>query len=64
LWIDGVTVDDDELTVPHPRMYQRNFVVVPLLEIAPDLQADLAALGYDEAEAFGEVRSLGSLRSF
>ncbi len=61
LWIDGVSVDDDELTVPHPRMYQRNFVVVPLLEIAPDLEADVVALGYDEAEAFGAVSSLGDL---
>ena len=61
LWIDGVTIDDDELTVPHPRMYQRNFVVVPLLEIAPDLEGEIAALGYDEAEAFGAVSSLGLL---
>ena len=61
LWIDGIAVEEDELTVPHPRMYQRNFVVVPLLEIAPDLQDELAALGYDEAEAFGAVSSLGSL---
>lgn len=61
LWIDGVTIGEDELTVPHPRMYQRNFVVVPLLEIAPDLSDELMALGYDEAEAFGAVRSLGDL---
>lgn len=61
LWIDGVTMSDDELTVPHPRMYQRNFVVVPLLEIAPDLDGEVITLGYDETEAFGAVSSLGEL---
>ena len=30
-------VDRDDLQVPHPRMWQRAFVVLPLAEIAPDL---------------------------
>ncbi len=63
LWIDGITVDEPELTVPHPRMFQRNFVVVPLLEIAPDLADEIAALGYDPDTAFGAVTSLGPLDS-
>jgi 2-amino-4-hydroxy-6-hydroxymethyldihydropteridine diphosphokinase len=29
-------IDAPGLTVPHPRMHQRAFVVVPLAEIAPD----------------------------
>lgn len=37
LWIDGVTVADDDLVVPHPRMTQRRFVLAPLAELAPDL---------------------------
>jgi 2-amino-4-hydroxy-6-hydroxymethyldihydropteridine diphosphokinase len=28
-------LDSDELTLPHPRMAQRAFVLIPLLEIAP-----------------------------
>ncbi len=37
LWVDGVTVDEPDLQVPHPRMLERRFVQVPLLELAPDL---------------------------
>lgn len=31
-------INTPELIVPHPRILERAFVVVPLLEIAPDLQ--------------------------
>jgi len=31
-------VSDDRLTLPHPRMHLRAFVLVPLAEIAPDLR--------------------------
>ena len=33
---DDVTLDKPELTLPHPRLFERAFVLVPLSEIAPD----------------------------
>ncbi len=41
---------EDELTIPHPGIPERNFVLFPLLEIAPDLQLP----------GLGSVRSLAS----
>jgi 2-amino-4-hydroxy-6-hydroxymethyldihydropteridine diphosphokinase len=32
----AIKLNSVDLTVPHPRMHQRAFVLVPLLEIAPD----------------------------
>lgn len=34
-------VSDPDLVIPHPRMYERAFVLVPLAEIAPELVGDL-----------------------
>ena len=37
LWIDGENIDEADLQVPHPRMWQRRFVLVPLADVAPEL---------------------------
>jgi 2-amino-4-hydroxy-6-hydroxymethyldihydropteridine diphosphokinase len=33
---DDVRIDRPELTLPHPRLFERAFVLVPLADIAPD----------------------------
>ena len=35
LWIEGLALDDARLVVPHPRLVERAFALVPLLEVAP-----------------------------
>jgi 2-amino-4-hydroxy-6-hydroxymethyldihydropteridine diphosphokinase len=38
LLFDAAVVDEPGLSVPHPRLEQRAFVLVPLLDLAPDLR--------------------------
>jgi 2-amino-4-hydroxy-6-hydroxymethyldihydropteridine diphosphokinase len=33
---DDLLLDEPDLTLPHPRLFERGFVLVPLAEIAPD----------------------------
>ncbi len=56
LWIDGVTVNEPDLEIPHPRMWGRRFVMAPLADIAPDV----APSGW-ERQVDGEVRQVGTL---
>jgi 2-amino-4-hydroxy-6-hydroxymethyldihydropteridine diphosphokinase len=37
LWIDGITVDEPDLQIPHPRLWERRFVLAPLRDLAPEL---------------------------
>jgi 2-amino-4-hydroxy-6-hydroxymethyldihydropteridine diphosphokinase len=37
LVIDGETVDEPDLQVPHPRLRERGFVMAPLADVAPDV---------------------------
>jgi 2-amino-4-hydroxy-6-hydroxymethyldihydropteridine diphosphokinase len=37
LFYDDLTVEEENLVIPHPRLHERSFVLTPLAEIAPDL---------------------------
>ena len=56
LWVDGQTVDEPDLVVPHPRMFERAFVLMPLRDVA----ADLIPPSFVDPDV-DEVRVLGPL---
>jgi len=37
LWFDGVCMDTPRLTLPHPRMHERAFVLKPLSDLTTDI---------------------------
>lgn len=53
LWIEGVVIDEPGLTVPHPRLQERQFALVPLLEVAPDARDPRTRVAYAEIAATG-----------
>ena len=61
LWMPGAVIDEPGLTVPHPGVSTRNFVLYPLADIAPTLAipghvtvADLLKSAGDDGISFLE----------
>jgi 2-amino-4-hydroxy-6-hydroxymethyldihydropteridine diphosphokinase len=55
---DDVRIDKPELTLPHPRLFERAFVLVPLAEIVPDR----VIAGRRVADALADLSTDGILR--
>ena len=58
LLVGDVVSDDPEITVPHPRMFERLFVLAPLAELAPELVTAAVLAG-----GVGRVTPIGTLES-
>jgi 2-amino-4-hydroxy-6-hydroxymethyldihydropteridine diphosphokinase len=59
LLVDDQAIDEPDLVVPHPRMWERRFVVEPLADLAPDLVPPSVRIA-----SGGEVRLLGKLDGY
>lgn len=60
LLLDDLVIEEPDLTIPHPRLYERAFVLAPLEDLAPALVPPgwRERLG-ESAQAGGEVRRVG-----
>jgi 2-amino-4-hydroxy-6-hydroxymethyldihydropteridine diphosphokinase len=59
LLVGDLAIDEPDLVVPHPRMWERRFVVEPLAALAPDLVPPSVRIA-----SGGDVRELGKLRGY
>ena len=57
LWIDGLAIDSARLLVPHPRLHERAFALVPLLEIVPGARDPRTGTQYTAPP--GDLRDTG-----
>jgi 2-amino-4-hydroxy-6-hydroxymethyldihydropteridine diphosphokinase len=64
---DQLVLEEERIQLPHPRMWQRRFVLEPLAEIAPELRNPLSGRSVREElrriRGGGEVRRIGDLAS-
>jgi 2-amino-4-hydroxy-6-hydroxymethyldihydropteridine diphosphokinase len=57
LWIEGLAIDTPRLVVPHPRLHERAFALVPLLELVPGARDPRTGIAYTASPA--DLRDTG-----
>jgi 2-amino-4-hydroxy-6-hydroxymethyldihydropteridine diphosphokinase len=60
LLYDQLCIDSPDLVIPHPRMHERAFVLVPFAEIAPDITHPVFSRTI--GELLKEIHSLKTVR--
>ena len=59
LLVGDLVMDEPDLVVPHPRMWERRFVVAPLSDLAPELVSPSVRIA-----SGGDVHLLGMLEGY
>ncbi len=62
LFYDNTIIETQDLTIPHPRLSQRAFILIPLAEIAPKLVHPV--LGNSIAELASNVQGTSGVRKY
>ena len=44
----GLTYDDGNISIPHPRLHERAFVLLPMRDVAPGYSHPVSGLGIDD----------------
>lgn len=58
LFYDDVILDTPSLVIPHPRLHERGFVLLPLMDIAPDLIHPVKKKSIRELIAFSNMKEI------
>jgi 2-amino-4-hydroxy-6-hydroxymethyldihydropteridine diphosphokinase len=58
LFYDDRILDTPSLVIPHPNLHERGFVLLPLMDIAPDLIHPVKKKSIRELVAFSDLREI------
>lgn len=58
LFFDHLVLNTPNLTLPHPRLHERGFVLLPLMDIAPDLIHPVLKKSVREMVAFSNLNGI------
>jgi 2-amino-4-hydroxy-6-hydroxymethyldihydropteridine diphosphokinase len=58
LFYDDLVLFSPSLTIPHPHLHERGFVLVPLMDIAPDFEHPVKKKSIRELALFADVNGI------